>query len=143
MKYKVEIGLVFFLLLFFVSIDDPMVRIGGILRRIPDLEKPEQYRCVAGLVPENAQVLFFSSSDGSLHWNTYNYQFTRAQYELVPRVIYYHETGPVNLEAYQWFLVQGLEPETIELLSQQHQLRIIQTCGKVTVLARITNGNGL
>ena len=136
MKYKVEIGLLFFLLLFFVSIGDPILRIGGIMRRVPLLEKQEQYRCMAGLIPENARVLYFSNPDGTLHWNTYNFQFTRIQYELVPRVIQYSDTGRVDLGAYQWFLTQGMEQGQLEEFTQQHQLRVLQTCAKVTVLAR-------
>jgi hypothetical protein len=136
LKNKVEIGLILFLVLFFISIDDPLVYIGGLVRRVPDLQKPAQHACVAKLVPENSKVLFFSNPDGTLHWNTYNIQVTKAQYELVPRIIQYIEGGRVNWDEYSWFLVQGLEAGLVEQTASQHQLRVIQVCGNLTVLGR-------
>lgn len=136
MKKRVEIGLILFLLLFFVSIDDPMVHMGDILRRIPKLEKPAQYACIAELISENQAALFFSNPDGTLNWNTYNFQYSRAQYGLVPRVIKYIEAGAVDWDGFQWFLVQGMQPDSIAQTASQHGLSVVQTCNKMTVLAR-------
>jgi hypothetical protein len=135
-KNKIEIGLILFLVLFFISIDDPMVYPGAILRRMPTLEKPAKHVCVAEVIPKDARVLFFSNSDGSLHFNTYNVQYTQAQYELVPRVIQYLEGGRLNWEEYSWFLAIGLEASQIKQTADQHNLRVVQVCDKLTLLGR-------
>jgi hypothetical protein len=138
MKYRLEIGLIFFLLLFFISIDDPFVYIGGIQRRIPDLRTPPQYDCIASSVPETAQVLVLSNPDGTLDWNTYNFMFTKSQYFLAPRILTYREFSSTGmLGKFKWFLATNLETQALELLTHQSGLQIVKSCDKITVLKSV------
>ena len=137
MKYKLEVGLIFFLLLFFISIDNPLVYVGGILRRIPDLQMPANYACIARTVPQTARVLFLSNPDGTVNWNLYNIWIAKAQYQLVPRVLAYTESAPVDLQAYPWFLANGMNPQAIDQMARQNQLQVVQTCDKITVLKSV------
>jgi hypothetical protein len=135
MKYRLEIGLIFFLLLFFISIDDPLIYLGGIQRRIPDLQTPVQYRCIASSVPEAAQVLVLSKPDGTLDWNTYNSMFTKTQYFLVPRVMTYREFSSSGLLGeFKWFLAINLDGQALEPTIRQNRLEVVQACDKLTVL---------
>jgi hypothetical protein len=135
MKYRLEIGLIFFLALFFISIDDPLIYVGGIHRRIPDLRTPAQYGCIAGSMPDTARVLFLSNPDGALDWNTYNFLFTKSQYFLVPRVMTYTESGSTGiLREFKWFLAANMDAQALDAMVRQNKLQIVKSCDKITVL---------
>lgn len=135
MKYRLEIGLIGFLLLFFISIDDPLIYIGGIQRRIPDLRTPAQYNCAASSVPETSRVLVLSNPDGTLDWNTYNFVFTKSQYFLVPRVMTYREFSSTGLLGeFKWFLAINLDGQALDPMLRQNKLEVVKACDKITVL---------
>jgi hypothetical protein len=136
MKYKLEIGLGLFLLLFFISTADPLPHPGAVLRRLPNLDTPASVQCIAAVLPVGARALFFSNPDGTLNYNAYNFLYTRAQYQLAPRIVDYRESASGDLAAYTWFLAQGLTPEALAQFAAQNDLRLLQTCDQTAVLTR-------
>jgi hypothetical protein len=134
MKHKLEVGLIFFLLLFLISINDPLVYIGGLIRRIPDLQTSPQFVCLAKAIPEQAHVLFASHTDGTLDWNAYNFSFSRTMYNLVPRVLAYKESNNFDVRDYAWLITTHLDPSAIDQMAHQYHLEVVQTCGTMTVL---------
>jgi hypothetical protein len=137
MKYRFEIGLIFFLLLFFISLGDPIVHIGAIRRRIPDLQTPNPYACIVDSVPEATQVLMFSNPDGTLDWHNYDFllTFTKIQYSLVPRVVTFKEVNATGvLGEFKWFLAIGMDNQALESMTRQSGLQAVKSCDKITVL---------
>jgi hypothetical protein len=142
MKNKLEVGLIFFLLLFLVSINDPLIYIGGLIRRIPDLQTPQQYVCLANAIPEKSHVLFASNVDGTLNWNTYNFSFSRTMYYLVPRVLAYKESNNFDVSDYSWLITTHIDPPAIDQMARQYHLEVVQTCGTMTVLKSAGQAGG-
>jgi len=136
MKNRVGISLIFFLFLFFASLGDPIVHLGSLLKRIPNLDPSAQVVCVRKALPDVATILFFSQTDYTVNWNAYNFVFTRDQYYLVPRVLEYREAGPVDMKAYNWYLAYRLDAGAIDQIARENHLQILQTCGNITVLSR-------
>lgn len=135
MKYRLEIGLILFLALFFISINDPFVYIGNIQKASPDLRTPAQYECIASSVPETAQILVFSRSDGTFDWSTYNFLFTRSQYFLVPRVMNYTEISSTGMFGkYKWFLAIRMDAQALDPIIRQSGLQVVKSCDTITVL---------
>jgi len=137
MKVRVELGLAFFLLLFLISIGDPLVYKGGILRRIPSLEMSAGVQCLTQSLPADARALFFSNSDGTLDWNAYNFMATRTQYELAPRVIAVVTSGRAVMDDYPYLLAYQLDAAALAQISSRYQRQVLQTCGNTTVLGRL------
>jgi hypothetical protein len=134
MKYRVEVGLALFLLLFLFSLGDPLIYLGGLLRRAPALAKAADVQCLLQSVPAQASALFFSNPDGSLDWNAYNFIATRTQYELAPRPVAVVVDARADLAAYPYLLAYNLDPAALADLSAQANRRLLQTCGKTAVL---------
>ncbi len=134
MKYRVEAGLICFLLLVLISIGDPMVYVGGLLRRLPNLEPAEEMKCLAQTLPVDARALLFSLPDGTLDWNAHNFILTRLQYQLAPRVIIGIPSGPAAPEKYPYWLAYRLDAQSIAQMSGQTGRAVLQTCAGVTVL---------
>ena len=123
MKYRVEVGLALFMLLFLLSLGDPVVHIGDLLRRIPEL-------------PADAHALYFSRSDGTLDWNAYNFAATHTQYDLAPRVVEVHPNGSVDLKSFKWLLAYQMDAGSLAQVTAENNLRVVQTCYKIVILAR-------
>lgn len=135
MKYKLEIGLLCFLALFLFSINDPIIYFGGLIRRIPDLHDPSQYACAAQIIPENTVALFFSNSDGTLDWNTYNYYFSKSLYYLEPRALAYQEYNNFDLNEYQWLLAVHMDAQSVDQMAAKYHLQVVQNCDGLVVLS--------
>ncbi len=136
MKNRVEISLLFLLFLFLISIDDPILHLGSLLKRIPKLDLPAQSVCIRQVLPEDARILFFSQTDGTVNWNATNFVITRNLYNLVPRVVEYQEHSPVDMQEYKWFLAYRLEADALNQVVREYHLQVLQTCDNITVLGR-------
>ena len=136
MKNRVGIALLFLLFVFFVSIDDPMLHLGSLLKRIPKLDQPAESVCIRQVLPEDARILFFSRTDGTVNWNANNFVITRNLYNLAPRIVEYREHSPVDMQEFSWFLAYNLEGDATEQVAHEFHLQVLQTCGNIAVLGR-------
>ncbi len=69
-----------------------------------------------------------------MDWNAYNFLFSKAQYELVPRILSYSETTSLDMGEYRWLIALKMEPLAVDQLAKQHGLQIVQTCDNMTIL---------
>jgi hypothetical protein len=136
MKNRVAVALLFFLFLFFISIGDPVVHLGYLIKKIPRLEQPAQAICIRSVLPEDARILFFTRSDGTVDWNGSNFVITRLLYNLVPRMLEYREHSPVDMQEFRWFLAYRMEPEELNVALLDFHLQVLQTCENIAVLGR-------
>lgn len=133
MKYRVELGLVFFLLLFLISIGDPLIHVGALLRRLPSLEKSPKVQCLTQVVPAGARALFLSNIDGTVDWNAYNFIATRTQYDLAPRVVVVVTVGRAVVDQFPYLLAYKMDSDVLAQVSSRYQRPKLQTCDNITV----------
>jgi hypothetical protein len=105
-------------------------------RRLKTEEKG-YYACLSNTLPEDANILFFSQSDGSLDFTKYTEQYISAEYELVPRLLTASRNGPVNIEDYPWVIAFNLTAEELDSILKLNSLEIVQNCDQAVVLRRI------
>ncbi|MDD1749131.1 MAG: hypothetical protein LUO89_04575 [Methanothrix sp.] len=136
MKNRVEISLLILLFVFFISIEDPILHLGYLLKKIPTLEQPAESICIRQVLPEDARILFFSRTDGTVNWNATNFLISRSLYNLVPRMVEYREHSPVDMQEFKWFLAYDLEADAVDQIVREYHLQVLQTCNNMTVLGR-------
>jgi hypothetical protein len=137
LKKIAKIFCILLLLVFLWSLDFTGLELPSFFKAWVNTQENRFYACLKSELPEHAEVLFFSQSDGTLDYSNYTQEYGSAQYELVPRVLVAYRREPVKMEDYTWLIAYNLPAEEFDTISKKHTFDIVVDCEQSAVLRRI------
>lgn len=132
-----EIFYLFLLFIFLSSLEMSKIDIPILFQRQLNIGGDEFYSCIRSALPEDATILLFSQSDGTLDYARYSEQYIHMEYELVPRILVAIRDEQVRLDEYPWLIAFNLSAEGWEAILRQYSFDIVRDCDQTAVMRSI------
>lgn len=137
MSNRIFIGLLFILLVFFLSIDQPLIHFTEAASKYWVNTIPEDFECLQSALPDGVTALYFSEPNGSLSWvEKFEAEYFLLQYHLAPRLLAGYRDRQGDFSRFDWFIAQRFELMQLETLADSYRLKIVRECGDYSVLQR-------
>jgi hypothetical protein len=133
-----KIGYLFFLLLISFSIDSVNLDLSLVKNTIHPHE-PNVFACIGKLIPENATVLYFNQSDGTVKFDEYMEKYFYVQYYLVPRIFAVRQspTSKPFEEEFEWYLGEAKDIHALlSSLNPDIKLENVGICENKAILRK-------
>jgi hypothetical protein len=137
MQSRTFLGLLFILLVIFLSIRQPFIDLSSAWRRTPHNPIPPEFSCIQNYLPDGVTALYFSEPDGSLsREENFSGEYFLLQYQLAPRLLAVYREQQAEFEQYDWFIAQAVEEEHLAFIMDTLPIDLVGDCGRYLILHR-------